>query len=90
MLKGQYLAHESQVHGRSWDDKATILRSIPTKPDSVSHVASGATDVADELAKNWTGHDLPVTSLQVVRAETEVSTVTLQSCEQSISGYAVH
>jgi len=34
----------------------------------VGHVAGGSTDVADKLAKNWTGHDLPVTSLQVVRA----------------------
>ena len=75
MLKGQYLACESKVHGRSRDDKTTILGSIQTKPDSVSHVASGATDVADELAKNWTGHDLPVASLQVVRAEAEVFTV---------------
>ena len=48
------------------------------QPDSVGHVAGGSTDVADKLAKNWTGHDLPVTSLEVVRAETEVSTVTLR------------
>ena len=85
-MKGQYLAHKSKVHGRSWDNKATIFRNIQTKPDSVSHVASGATDVANELAKNWTGHDLPVASLQVVRAETEVYPVKLQSCEQSITG----
>ena len=75
LLKGQYLACESRVHGRPRDDKATIVGGIPSKPDSVSHVASGSTDVADELAKNWTGHDLPVASLQVVRAEAEVFTV---------------
>ena len=71
-MKGQYLACESEVHGRSRDDKTTIFGSIQTKPDSVSHVASGATDVADELAKNWTGDRLPVVGLQVVRAETEI------------------
>ena len=49
----------------------TIFESIQTKPDGVSHVASGATDVADELAKNWTGHDLPIASLQVMGAETQ-------------------
>ena len=48
------------------------------QPDSVGHVAGGSKDVAGKLAKNWTGHDLPVTSLEVVRAETEVSTVTLR------------
>jgi len=37
-------------------------------PQSVSHIASGATDVADELAKNWTSHDFSIASLQVVRA----------------------
>ena len=41
----------------------------------MSHITGGATDVTDELAKNWTGHDLPVASLQVVRAEAEVFTV---------------
>ena len=74
------------IRGKSTDDKATIIGRIPTKPDSVSQVTGGATDVANELAKNWTGHDLPVPSLQVVRAETEVYTVKLQNCEQSISG----
>ena len=44
----------------------------------MSHVASGATDVADELAKYWTGHDLPVTSLQIVRTETGILTEQLQ------------
>ena len=69
------------IRGRSTDDNATIVGRISTKPYSASHAASSATDVANELAKNWTGHDFPVASLQVVRAETEVYTVKLQSCE---------
>ena len=57
MFKGQYL-----------DTKTGCNIKLFNQPEGVGDVTSGATDVADKLAKHRASHHSAIAGLQVVRA----------------------